>query len=127
MRVAICDDDSAVHTNFISCIQSNPLCADDLTIDVYSDGKEFLAANQTYDILFIEILMQKSNGMETVSALREEQVRFVVFLSSRREFAVRLSGSMRSTLSSNPLRRRKSALHYSVVWKNSFPTATSRN
>ena len=75
LRIAICDDEE-YYRNYIGGLIREYLKGDNvsLKIDLYEDGNQFCAEAenyQKYDIVFLDIEMEKMNGMETAYALRK--------------------------------------------------------
>lgn len=86
MRVAIVDDlhtDSAALYGMLTARISSPL-----SVDVYDSGERFLRSESRYDLVFLDIVMEGLDGIETARRLREMDMRcLIVFLTTSSEYA----------------------------------------
>ena len=84
MKIAICDDEKHMRTLLR---QKLTAISKDIKMTEYADGCELLAANDCYDIIFLDIDMPKLDGMETAAKLREQgSSSLMIFLTSHEEF-----------------------------------------
>ena len=89
MKLAICDDDETVADSIEKIIQNEELHWE---IYRYNTGKDLVEAckgTRFFDLIFLDIYMADTNGMETAKILREMGNRSaIVFLTSTSDFAV---------------------------------------
>ena len=86
MRIAIVDDERR------DCAALNEMLAERLSrpafIDVYNSGVRFLDSEMRYDLIFLDIVMEGLDGIETARRLRERDMGcLIVFLTSSSEYA----------------------------------------
>lgn len=87
MKIAICDDESIFRKQLIRALTEYSL-EYGLTFLYYeySDGISMLSDDISYDLIFMDYQMEKMNGINVVSALRERNDNTVViFISSYKE------------------------------------------
>lgn len=90
IKIAICDDDSAVAESIESHLMI--LSAEyrkKFEIDVYYSGEKLgtFFEEQKYDLLFIDIEMPRISGIDTVKLIRElNQDALVIFISSHKTY-----------------------------------------
>ena len=86
MRVAIVDDlhtDSAALYAMLTARIPSPA-----SVDVYDSGERFLSSESRYDLVFLDIVMEGMDGIETARRLREMDMRcLIVFLTTSSEYA----------------------------------------
>lgn len=94
MNIALCDDEKIFIDDLKHLLDQVSFKNDiDLHIDVFYSGEEFLqfmsSSDMEYDIIFLDILMKKLNGIETSKEIRllNKNVN-IVFLTSTIEFAI---------------------------------------
>lgn len=84
MNIGICDDEKEI------CLQIKKLIlatAPDSQVVCYSSGKQFLAERQHFDILFLDIQMGDTNGMEIARTLRERREdTILIFVTALKEY-----------------------------------------
>ncbi len=88
MRIAVCDD---VKTERQKVIEALKTVLKDFSINEFNDGNELIKshAHLPYDLIILDILMPKINGIDTAAILRSTDRKTpVVFLSSSEEFGV---------------------------------------
>lgn len=89
MHIAICDDDCSIYLELIAHIQKYYAEQGVMAqFDTYGDAESFLETEREYDILFIDIYMKKTSGVEAVSQLPAGRVKNVIFLTSSRDHAI---------------------------------------
>lgn len=74
LRFAVCDDEPQIVQEIAGQI-NNYMQARQMTaysIDSFFDGSAFLASNLTYDIIFLDVKMQRPDGLETARLLRRQ-------------------------------------------------------
>ena len=91
MKIAICDDDLVLNKKLHQFIFETYHDID-LRIDEYRSGEEFLqkisTSKLTYDLLLLDIEMDKVNGITVAKELKQLSPKtFVVFITSHDEFA----------------------------------------
>lgn len=91
MKIAICDDDLVLNRKLHQFIFETYHDID-LRIDEYCSGEEFLqkisTSKLTYDLLLLDIEMDKVNGITVAKELKQLSPKtFVVFITSHNEFA----------------------------------------
>lgn len=84
MNIGICDDEKEI------CLQIKKLIlttAPDSQVVCYSSGKQFLSERQHFDILFLDIQMGDTNGMEIARTLKERREDTVlIFVTALKEY-----------------------------------------
>lgn len=90
LKIAVCDDNETDRKKILSYI-SEYLDANEITAktDLFSSGEEFLASDiNSYGLVFMDIFMGDSNGMEIAKKLIAENSKIkIVFNSTSSEFA----------------------------------------
>lgn len=87
MRIAICDDEKSVQE--ILAEKVNRFCPG-AKVRCYSSGRELLEAEETPDILFLDIQMPDLDGMETAEQFREKNKRTVlIFVTAVEDYVFR--------------------------------------
>lgn len=86
MRVAIVDDlsmDSAVLSDLLTARLPSSVF-----VDVYDSGERFLDSTSKYDLIFLDIVMEGLDGIETARRLRKRDMGcLIVFLTGSSEYA----------------------------------------
>ena len=84
LNIAVCDDEAA----FLNDIYCKVLRFDsDYNIDRYTDASDILSRAERYDIIFLDIEMPDSNGMEAAKKIRENGYKgYIIFLTSHSEY-----------------------------------------
>lgn len=84
MNIGICDDEKEI------CLQIRKLIlamSPESQVTHYCSGKQFLSERQHFDILFLDIQMSDTNGMEIARTLRERKEDTVlIFVTALREY-----------------------------------------
>lgn len=88
-RIAICDDETKVCSGIEQMIINySKRCIETIDVEVFFSGEElcdFMKKGKQFDLIFLDILMQKKNGVETAKYIRnvikDEHVQ-IVFISS---------------------------------------------
>jgi two-component system response regulator PhoP len=70
MRVLVVEDEERLAQNVAAILRNNILCA----VDIAPDGEEglFLAGGNPYDLLVLDLMLPKLNGLEVLTRLRGE-------------------------------------------------------
>ena len=93
LRIAVCDDEK-YYREYIEKLIANYFENKDMTvyIDLFSDGSEFCADKNNfhkYDIIFLDIEMDKMNGMDTAYIIRKFNADVqIVFITIRVEYCL---------------------------------------
>lgn len=90
MRIAIIDDNLLEQEKLRNCI-SNWMSKENITvsIDTYESGTKFVGLMKytSHDIIFIDIIMDGKNGIETAKALRQRNIEsLIIFITTSREY-----------------------------------------
>lgn len=93
LRIAVCDDEK-YYRDYINKLIVEYLVDQDMIahVDLFSDGSEFCSDRnnfQKYDIIFLDIEMDKMNGMDTAYTIRKfnEDVQ-IVFITIKMEYSI---------------------------------------
>lgn len=88
LSVAVCDDEVLDCCNIAGRIRA--ICEKrkvPCTIRQFHNGRELLQAVESFDIIFLDIMMSGMDGMETAQLLRDMAYdKLLIFLSSSREY-----------------------------------------
>ncbi|WP_312280018.1 LytTR family DNA-binding domain-containing protein [Oscillibacter sp.] len=89
-QIAVCDDDAAEcrrlsgYVSDFFGLQNIPV-----EIDAFQSGAQFLAAENCYDLYFLDVMMPQMTGLETARALRKrDDEATIIFVTSSLESAV---------------------------------------
>ena len=90
LSIAVCDDETMDCCNL--CVKIRKIM-DELQmpcfIRSFYSGAELLRADEPFDIIFLDIIMNDLDGLETARLIREKDFdRFLNFVSSSREFVL---------------------------------------
>ena len=88
LSVAVCDDEVIECCNMARKIKD---ILEEMKIPCiirqFQSGRELLQAMESFDIVFLDIMMQDQDGMKTAKMLRErENEKILIFVSSSREY-----------------------------------------
>ncbi len=88
LSVAVCDDEILECCNLAAAIRKLlEGMRIPYTLARFYSGRELLEAKETFDIIFLDILMEGLDGMETARRWREQTgERLLVFVSSSRDY-----------------------------------------
>lgn len=88
LSIAVCDDDLLDCANMAKRIKD--ILAEegtDAVVRQFQRGSDLLAAPESFDIIFLDIMMQGLDGMKAAKLLRERAFdRILIFLSASREY-----------------------------------------
>ena len=92
LRIAVADDQKRDRDDLIRILcAAEPACSDDPSlIREFVSGEALLAEFQAglFDVVFLDILMDRINGIETAQTIRRlDPAALIVFLTSSREYA----------------------------------------
>lgn len=86
MNIAICDDETAVHTELTNLIHRNLLIKDETNIIDFYDAESLLETyyqKNLFDIIFLDIEMDKTTGIEAAEKIRQiSQNTIIIFISN---------------------------------------------
>ena len=94
MRIAVCDDEDLFLEKLIGCILNHikPEESGDVRITSFHSGEDLLKAwseGNSFDILFLDVIMAQMDGIETAREIRKQGGDpVIVFISSYRDPAV---------------------------------------
>lgn len=84
MQIAICDDEKEIQQMLSLQIKK---CIPDAEIIEYSSGEELLADSRQLDLLFLDIVMDERDGMETARELRKRNSKVIlIFVTAMEEY-----------------------------------------
>ena len=90
MRIAICDDEKRLRKDLRALVEVQlDLCGADYTIEEFEDGAELLKSEtvKELDLLFLDIEMPKTDGMETARRLRQAGCKMlIIFVTAYPDF-----------------------------------------
>jgi DNA-binding LytR/AlgR family response regulator len=93
ISVAVCDDDPDVRLRLMTWIPTVPV-PDHCTVRLtgFSSGDELLdgyRADEKFDIVFLDMIMPGSNGIQTAAMIRErDENAIIIYLTTTPEFAL---------------------------------------
>lgn len=84
IRIAVCDDEMEVTDDMERCILKyggeNNI---DFQIKKYSSGEALLKADQCFDVIFLDIIMSKIDGIETGKAIKNNNIKtHIVYITN---------------------------------------------
>lgn len=84
MKAAVCDDEKVFHREITSLLRRFQKARGiDIFIDYFENGDMLLRSKQEYDVIFMDYQMEKMNGIETASKLREANSdSIIIFISA---------------------------------------------
>lgn len=88
MKIAICDDDEWIRRHLESLIEKML----HVKADLYAAGEDLLSSEIDYDILFLDICLEKSesgckiDGMETAKRLRQKSDSLIIFITAMPDY-----------------------------------------
>lgn len=88
IRIAVCDDDLSV-VNEINQFLHEYERDNSVTFEIFGfcDGDELLASNQKFDLIFLDIEMERVNGFEAADNIREFDMNVpIVYITSHSGF-----------------------------------------
>lgn len=86
MKVAICDDEKYI------CLMTEKLLmkyvkntSREMSCHIYLSGKALLSAEESYDIVLLDIELKNENGLEIAALLRKRSRAKIIFITSHIE------------------------------------------
>lgn len=88
LSIAVCDDDMLDNCNIIKMVKMIMEARRiPCLIRQFISGQELLAASESFDIIFLDILMQELNGLQTAEYLRKQgKHSILIFITSSRDY-----------------------------------------
>lgn len=88
LSIAVCDDDIRDGCNIIKMVKMiMEVRRTPCLIRQFSSGQELLAASESFDIIFLDVLMQELNGLQTAEYLRKQgKCSILIFITSSRDY-----------------------------------------
>lgn len=84
LNIAICDDEKAIREQINELIEKEK---PDVCPEYYETGDSLLAARKQFDIVFLDIQMEGTDGIETARKLRErDEDTILIFITAIREY-----------------------------------------
>ena len=84
LNIAICDDEKAIREQINELIEKEKA---GISTDLYETGDALLAADKKFDIVFLDIQMEGTDGIETAKKLRErDEDTILIFITGIREY-----------------------------------------
>ncbi len=89
MKIAVCDDEKAIREDMVRMIRKQ---APDADVSVFASGEEMTAAEEDFDISFLDIEMGTVSGMDAAKYIREKQKQqgrkksILIFVTGYREY-----------------------------------------
>ncbi len=85
MNIAVCDDEPVFVNEIVSLIKKQEMYDEFMSIDSYFSGEDLLKSiiqGKKYDLFFLDIMLDKMNGINIVEQLAEYDSIFVLISSS---------------------------------------------
>lgn len=84
MKIAVCDDEKIIREQIVRLIEKQGA---DCQIEQFATGDELLAEKQCYDMIFLDIQMEGTNGIETARAIRQyDEGAVIIFVTVVKEY-----------------------------------------
>ena len=84
LNIAICDDEKVIREQIKELAEKEMSCVCD---GLYETGDALLAAGKQFDIVFLDIQMEGTDGIETAKRLRErDEDTILIFITGIREY-----------------------------------------
>ena len=82
LNIAICDDEEIIREQIKELIEKTGLCP-----ELFETGDGLLAAGKQFDIVFLDIQMEGTDGIETAKRLRQrDEDTILIFITGIREY-----------------------------------------
>ncbi len=90
IKIAICDDEQEMierQKEYLAQLKESKAIEWAYEVDVFESGEELLAAQTEYDIILLDMEMNKMNGIETANKIRERNRGvFIIFVTSHTKY-----------------------------------------
>jgi len=87
LNIAICDDEKIIQEQIYEWIIKEIKENQHIFIEFYKTGETLLATKNQFDIIFLDILMDGKNGIETAKELRQKDENVIlIFITGIREY-----------------------------------------
>ena len=84
LNIAICDDEKVIREQIKELAEKEMPCVCD---GLYETGDALLAAGKQFDIVFLDIQMEGTDGIETAKRLRQrDEDTILIFITGIREY-----------------------------------------
>ena len=84
LNIAVCDDEKAIREQINELIEKEKA---GISTDLYETGDALLAADKKFDIVFLDIQMEGTDGIETAKKLRvKDEDTILIFITGIREY-----------------------------------------
>lgn len=84
MKIAICDDELKITQQIEGMVRK---CLPDCEVICYRCGADLLAAQKTFDLIFLDIQMDGLNGIQTAKKIRSmDETVLIVFITGIKEY-----------------------------------------
>ena len=84
MNIAICDDEQAIRQQIQSLVLSQ---SPEAVVELYDSGEALLSSGGSFDILFLDIQMEGTNGIDVAKAWRSKGSDAVlIFITAVKEY-----------------------------------------
>lgn len=84
IEIAVCDDEAFIREQIQQFVKNR---VPDSHIETCATGEELLAANRSFDLVFLDIQMDGMNGMETARVLRAKKAETIlIFVTGLKEY-----------------------------------------
>ncbi len=82
LNIAICDDEEIIREQIKELTEKSGLC-----MELYETGDALLASRKQFDIVFLDIQMEGTDGIETAKRLRQrDEDTILIFITGIREY-----------------------------------------
>lgn len=84
MEIAVADDEKVIREHICGLIKKK---APECSLSAYDTGEKLLAADKSFDIVFLDIHMEGMNGIDTAKKLREKwDDTIIIFITALKEY-----------------------------------------
>ena len=84
IEIAVCDDEAVIREQIRQFVKKR---VPNSHIEVYAAGEELLAANRSFDLVFLDIQMEGINGMNAARAIRTKRAdTILIFVTGLKEY-----------------------------------------
>lgn len=84
IEIAVCDDETVIREQICQFVKNK---VPDSRIETFAAGEELLAANRSFDLVFLDIQMEGINGMDAARTLRtKKEETILIFVTGLKEY-----------------------------------------